>query len=30
MARKVFGAEPIVISLLYMPTIQATDNLTDD
>jgi spermidine synthase len=29
-ARKVFGAEPIVISLPYMPSIKATDSLTND
>jgi spermidine synthase len=30
MARKVFGAEPIVISLPYMSTIKAADSLADD
>ena len=29
MAKKVFGAEPIVISLPYMPSIKATDSLKD-
>jgi spermidine synthase len=29
MARKVFGAEPIVISLPYMPEIKAADSLVD-
>ena len=30
MAKKVFGAEPIVISLPYMPSIKAADSLAND